>query len=93
MESRRYEEERVQGGDEGDEQKEEDKLSIQQEGINMVKSFGSFHSAVIDAANSMDCHVPGDLGVRPIHWEEQVTVDRKLDSFLSGYKKEVSIQQ
>jgi hypothetical protein len=65
----------------------------QQEGINMVKSFGSFHSAVIDATSSMDCHFPGNLGVRPIHWEEQVTLEKQLDSFLSANKKVTSSEQ
>lgn len=46
-----------------------------------VQSFGSFHSALVDAVNSRDFHIHN--GVRPIHWEEQVTVDKKLDSFLS----------
>jgi hypothetical protein len=46
-----------------------------------VQSFGSFHSALVDSVNSRDIHIHN--GVRPIHWEEQVTVDKKLDSFLS----------
>lgn len=46
-----------------------------------VQSFGSFHSALVDAVNSRDFHTHD--GVRPIHWEEQVTVDKELDSFLS----------
>lgn len=47
-----------------------------------VQSFGSFHSALVDSVNSRDFHVHN--GVRPIHWEEQVTVDKKLDSFLQS---------
>jgi hypothetical protein len=56
--------------------------------INVVKSFGSFHSAMVDTASSSDFHVNSipTNGIRPIHWEEQVTVDKNLDSFLTSKK-------
>ncbi|KAG7366971.1 hypothetical protein IV203_029641 [Nitzschia inconspicua] len=56
--------------------------------IGMVKSFGSFQSAVVDAASSIDLHVNTitNNGIRPVHWEEQVTVDKNLDSFLFSKK-------
>ena len=53
--------------------------------ISMVKSFGSYHSAMVDATNSTDfltASVSKD-GIRPIHWEERVTDDKNLKCFLS----------
>lgn len=59
--------------------------------ISMVKSFGSFHSAVVDAASSTstDFHINSPFsnnGIRPVHWEERVTVEKSLDAFLSSKK-------
>ncbi|KAL3925396.1 MAG: hypothetical protein SGILL_000432 [Bacillariaceae sp.] len=60
--------------------------------ISMVKSFGSFHSAVVDAASSSDFQTASasNKGIRPIHWEEQVTVDKNLNSFLSSKRQTAS---
>jgi hypothetical protein len=94
-------------------------------GLQLVKSFGSYHSAIIDSVNSCEFlnnnnnsnnNVPATAAnttqtqvvsssssplsssksssfslspgngsmIRPIHWEEQVTVDKKLDTFFSS---------
>jgi hypothetical protein len=83
-------------------------------GLQLVKSYGSFHSAIIDSVNSCDFHgdhvtttlptmtmamktttapassspvssssslPPLQHHIRPVHWETQVTADKKLDSF------------
>jgi hypothetical protein len=57
--------------------------------ISMVKSFGSFHSAVVDAVSSNDFQIntTSKNGIRPVHWEEQVTVDKNLVSFLSSKRQ------
>ena len=63
--------------------------------ISMVKSFGSYHSAMVDATNSTDflaTSVSKD-GIRPIHWEERVTVDKTLNCFLSSPEKATTKQQ
>jgi hypothetical protein len=63
--------------------------------ISMVKSFGSYHSAMVDTASSTDFLTASTVcknGIRPIHWEEQVTVDKNLNSFLSS-KKATTIEK
>jgi hypothetical protein len=77
--------ERVQGEEmENDERNIIPSMQHSESSINMVKSFGSFHSAVVDAASSADFHVAsfGNNGIRPVHWEEQVTMDKRLEWFL-----------
>lgn len=63
--------------------------------LSILKSYGSFHSAVIDATNSSDysqnisassdsINKNNNTTIRPIHWEEQVNMEKDLlDSFLS----------
>mmetsp|Transcript_122 Transcript_122/g.211 ORF Transcript_122/g.211 Transcript_122/m.211 type:complete len:343 (+) Transcript_122:417-1445(+) len=59
-------------------------------GLQLVKSYSSFHSAIIDSVNSSDFHgdrtttanSPSSTSrIAPIHWEEQVTNEKKLDAF------------
>eukprot|EP00539_Tryblionella_compressa_P007319 CAMPEP_0178754400 /NCGR_PEP_ID=MMETSP0744-20121128/12138_1 /TAXON_ID=913974 /ORGANISM="Nitzschia punctata, Strain CCMP561" /LENGTH=158 /DNA_ID=CAMNT_0020408307 /DNA_START=204 /DNA_END=683 /DNA_ORIENTATION=- len=88
------EEERVQRDQEEAEHDDEERMdpgTYSEGSINMVKSFGSVYSAVVDATSSMDLHSTTESRVRPVHWEEQVTVEKRLDSFLSG--KQVTADQ
>jgi hypothetical protein len=74
------EDERISTSDEHDVDGEPNgSLGVISEG-GAVQSFGSFHSALVDSVNSRELHVHN--GVRPVHWEEQVTIDKNLDSFL-----------
>jgi hypothetical protein len=94
-------------GDEMEEDHDDEKAEKDHEGhlrlfpeysessISMVKSFGSFHSAVVDAANSTDFqfNAISHKGIRPVHWEEQVTIDKNLVSFLSSKKALTTCRQ
>jgi hypothetical protein len=95
-------EERVPGGEDDEQEAEnENELHLRlfpqysESSLSMVKSFGSFHSAVVDAVSSTDFHVNSisNNGIRPIHWEEQVTVDKNLDSFLALKKGVTTVPQ
>ena len=74
--------------DEGVSDREEDEdeeimFMIRNTSGNSCLSFSSVHSALVDSINHLS--ISGNH-VRPVHWEEQVTIDKKLDSFLSGKK-------
>ena len=75
--------------DEGVSEREEEKVG---EEIFMLRnnsggivSFNSIHSALVDSVN----HV-SDNRIRPVHWDEQVPLDKKLDSFLPEKKTDTS---
>jgi hypothetical protein len=100
-----HSEERVQGEEKEDDDDDDDEVDTtendhdnhlhlfpeySESSLSMVKSFGSYHSAVVDAASSIDFQINSmsNNWIRPVpvHWEEQVTVDKNLVSFLSTKK-------
>lgn len=68
----------------GEEEKNEGLFVMRNNSVGCA-SFSSVHSAMIDSV-----HHPIDNKTRPIHWEQRVSSDRKLDSFLLDNKDDAT---
>mmetsp|Transcript_23570 Transcript_23570/g.65407 ORF Transcript_23570/g.65407 Transcript_23570/m.65407 type:complete len:156 (-) Transcript_23570:380-847(-) len=76
-------------GGEGDEDEDEDEeMFVIQNNSEGCVSFNSVHSARVDSIQ-----IASDNETRPVHWEQRVASDKKLDSLLSAKQEETSFSK